>query len=214
MMIMGKETAADAVAIEALLDREFGPGRHLKTCQRLRDGQTPASDLALVMRDGDDLVGTLRFWDILIGGQTRALLLGPLAIDARLHGTGLGSHLMRRGLTMAAALHHRAVILVGDEPYYRRFGFEQRFTTDMTLPGSVERARFLGLELTRGALAAASGAITPLRQAAVPYLVAHGETRFGGLFDPEFDPSLFSPAVPVVSGETSAQPALVAPLAA
>lgn len=187
MMTMGYETSTDIAAIEALLDQEFGPDRHGKTCQRLRDGQVPAANLALVLRrqnqDGSSqLVGTLRFWDILVGQTTRALLLGPLAVDSSLQGTGLGSKLMRHGLNLAAAAQHRAVILVGDEPYYRRFGFRADLTTAMDLPGPVDRSRFLALELQANALANACGPITTLHPPTPDTLRRPVAQVFGGLF--------------------------------
>lgn len=183
MITLGHETETDVTQIEALLDLVFGAEERLrKTCQRLRDGQKPADGLALVLRDGDRIVGTLRFWELLIGGQTRALLLGPLAVDPSLQGTGLGSKLMRHGLNLAAARHHQAVILVGDEPYYRRFGFQAHYMGNVDLPGPVNRDRFLGLELVEGALADVSGMVAPLEPAlGLPC---------GMLFDPEFDPAL------------------------
>jgi predicted N-acetyltransferase YhbS len=186
MITMGYEASTDIVAIEALLDQEFGPDRHGKTCQRLRDGQVPAAHLALVLRreseQGSQVVGTLRFWDILVGQKTRALLLGPLAVDHSLQGTGLGSKLMRHGLNLAAAGQHGAVILVGDEPYYRRFGFRGDLTQGMDLPGPVDRARFLALELKAGALASASGMISPLQVPFAETLRRPVADVFGGIF--------------------------------
>lgn len=160
---LGHEAPGDAWGIESLLDSCFGPDRHLKTCQRLRDGQLPAAGLSLVARDEQDgaIVGTLRFWDVLVGGRTPTLLLGPLAVDPARQSGGLGSRLMRLGLAEAAARGHKSVILVGDEPYYRRFGFERRVTEAMDLPGPVDRDRFLGLEFAAGALADAKGLVTP-----------------------------------------------------
>lgn len=154
------ETAADHAGIEALLDLCFGGDRHQKTCQRLRDGQTPADGLAFVVRDSaQQVIATLRFWAISVGGETRSLLLGPLAVHPRLQSLGLGSRLIRYGINQAAAMGHGSVVLVGDEPYYRRFGFEAGLTVDMDLPGPVDRARFLALELRHGALAGARGMI-------------------------------------------------------
>ncbi|MFA7430270.1 MAG: N-acetyltransferase [Rhodospirillaceae bacterium] len=165
------ETAADAAVVELLLDRAFGPQRHEKTCQRLRDGQAPAHGLAFVVRRQDEVIATIRFWDLLIGGTHRALLLGPLAVEAEYRCDGWGAKLVRYGLNQAALRGHRAVILVGDAPYYARFGFSPDLTLDMTLPGPVDRARFLGLELTAGALAGAAGAVLPYRTVLVPALV-------------------------------------------
>ena len=155
------ETPRDVAAREALLDDAFGPARFLKTCQRLRDGSAPAPGLALVATDSvGELIGTLRLWPVVAGGRA-ALLLGPLAVATRARSLGVGGALIRESLARAADFGHRAVLLVGDAPYYARFGFERRFTERLTMPGPVERARFLGLELVGGALSAAQGRVIP-----------------------------------------------------
>jgi predicted N-acetyltransferase YhbS len=154
------ETPADVPAREELLDAAFGPARFLKTCERLREGAKPASGLALVARDDEgDLIATIRLWPIFAGGRRPALLLGPVAVAEHARSLGLGAEMIRASLARARALGHRAVLLVGDEPYYRRFGFEQRFTERLVLPGPVERARFLGLELAPGALDGVKGMV-------------------------------------------------------
>ncbi|RNJ51278.1 GNAT family N-acetyltransferase [Methylocystis hirsuta] len=153
------EAPGDARAREALLDDAFGPARFLKTCQRLRDGSAPAPGLALVATDGvGGPIGTLRLWPVLAGGRA-ALLLGPLAVSAEKRSLGIGGALIRESLARAADFGHRAVLLVGDAPYYVRFGFERRFTERLTMPGPVERARFLGLELVEGALRGVRGRV-------------------------------------------------------
>lgn len=168
MYCLEYETPADAAGVERLLDRAFGPQRHEKTCQRLRDGQSPAHGLAFVVRQDEAVIATIRFWDLIIGGTHRALLLGPLAVDADHRSGGWGGNLVRYGLNQAALRGHRSVILVGDEPYYARFGFSPALTTGMILPGPVDRARFLGLELAPGALAGAAGLVQPGRARLVP----------------------------------------------
>ncbi|WP_292533377.1 GNAT family N-acetyltransferase [Methylocystis sp.] len=155
------EAPSDVDARESLLDDAFGPARFLKTCQRLRVGSVPAPGLALVATDNDGaLIGTLRLWPVRAGGRA-ALLLGPLAVAAEHRALGIGRALIEESLARAAELGHRAVLLVGDAPYYARFGFERRFTERLTMPGPVERARFLGLELVGGALNGAQGRVLP-----------------------------------------------------
>jgi predicted N-acetyltransferase YhbS len=51
------------------------------------------------------------------------------------------------------------VILLGDAPYYARFGFCALKTGELSLPGPFERDRLLGLELREGALDGARGMI-------------------------------------------------------
>jgi predicted N-acetyltransferase YhbS len=154
------ERTSDVVAREALLDACFGDNRHTRTCQRLRDGRAPAEGLALsVVRQGR-LVGTVRLWHVSAGGKP-ALMLGPLAVDGTCRGLGIGAALMDHALAVARARGHGAVILLGDAPYYARFGFTAGKTGALSLPGPFERDRLLGLELREGALDGAWGMIAP-----------------------------------------------------
>jgi predicted N-acetyltransferase YhbS len=154
------ERASDVVAREALLDACFGDNRHARTCQRLRDGRAPAEGLALSALAQGRLVGTLRLWHVSAGG-TRALMLGPLAVDPSCRELGIGAALMTHALKAAKARGHGAVVLLGDAPYYTRFGFSGLKTTELSLPGPFERDRLLGLELRDGALDGAWGMIAP-----------------------------------------------------
>jgi predicted N-acetyltransferase YhbS len=135
-----------APAVERLIDAGFGEARWHKTCQRLRDGQKPVQALSLVALDGEALVGTVRLWTVQ-AGRKRALLLGPLAVDPTRRDEGIGAALMEEALRRAAAAGEELVLLVGDAPYYTRFGFQADATTGLWLPGPVERDRFLGRAL-------------------------------------------------------------------
>jgi predicted N-acetyltransferase YhbS len=161
------EEASDVVAREALLDACFGENRSLRTCQRLRDGRAPAEGLAFsAVREGK-LVGTLRLWHVSAGGIP-ALMLGPLAVEASSRKFGVGTALMDHALAAATTRGHRAVILLGDAPYYARFGFSAEKMAALALPGPFERDRLLGLELIPGALDGACGTIVPTGAKANP----------------------------------------------
>ncbi len=160
------ERASDVVAREALLDACFGGNRHMRTCQRLRDGRAPAEGLALSVVRRGRLVGTLRLWHVSAGGRP-ALVLGPLAVDPSCRKLGVGAALMQRALAAAKARGHGAVILLGDAAYYARFGFSAQKTGELSLPGPFERDRLLGYELRDGALDGAWGMIAPSGAAAL-----------------------------------------------
>ena len=154
------ERGSDVVAREALLDLAFGANRQTRTCQQLRDGRAPAEGLAFsAVREGK-LVGTVRLWHVSAGGVP-ALMLGPLAVGDTCRKLGVGAALMDHALAAAKARGHRAVILLGDAPYYARFGFSAAKTGALSLPGPFERDRLLGLELSEGALDGAWGMIIP-----------------------------------------------------
>jgi predicted N-acetyltransferase YhbS len=173
MITIRKETIRDVAAREALLDLSFGDARFEKASERLREGRLPAASLAFVASERGRVVGTVRLWNVSAGRSRPALLLGPLAVDPGCRGRGLGSALMERALADAKRLGHRAVMLVGDAPYYSRFGFSAELTGDLRLPGRYDADRFLALELSPGALAGAYGLVSPTgRLAPTPDLSA------------------------------------------
>ena|SRR6185312_1353478 len=154
------ERACDVVAREALLDACFGEDRHMRSCQRLRDGRAPAEGLALSAVARGRFVGTVRLWHVSAGGIP-ALLLGPLAVNSAYRKLGVGAALMDHALAAARTRGHRAALLLGDAPYYARFGFSADKTGGLNLPGAFERERLLGLEFVCGALDGAWGTIVP-----------------------------------------------------
>ena len=162
------ERSSDTAAREALLDVCFGEDRDVRTCQRLRDGRLPAQGLAFTAVINGRLVGTVRLWHVSAGGRI-ALVLGPLAVDPACQKLGIGAALMRHAIETARRLGHDAIVLLGDAPYYARFGFAPEKAVELHLPGSFERERLLGLELTEGALDGAWGMIVatgkPIAQA-------------------------------------------------
>ncbi len=155
-----EETFRDVEAREALLDACFGPARFQKTCERLREGRKPADGLSLAIDQGGEVIGTVRLWHISAGPNRPALMLGPIAIDPTRQSLGLGGRLMREALGRATKRGHKAVLLVGDAPYYQRFGFSAEKTGALWLPGPYERSRFLALELESGALEGARGLVS------------------------------------------------------
>ncbi len=161
------ENAGDVVARETLLDRAMGPNRRKKSSEKIRRGRVPAEGLALVARDRDGhVIGTVRLWNVEAGVNAdataiNALLLGPLAVDSSFEGKGVGSALMRAAILEAKNRGHGAILLVGDAPYYERFGFFAEKAQHLVMPGPFERSRFLALELTEGWLDGAAGMIVP-----------------------------------------------------
>ncbi len=154
------EQASDKPAIDALVDQGFGPGRYAKTAYRLREGVRHLAELAFVAERDGELVATVRYWPIDVGGGTPAVMLGPLAVRNELRGQGIGIGLMERSLDEARKLGHRVVLLVGDEPYYSRVGFSAiKPAGRITMPGPVDVRRLLGLALVDGALDGLGGAI-------------------------------------------------------
>jgi len=154
------ETASDALPIERLHQRTFGPGRFVLTAYRLREHVDHLLDLSFTARIGTLLVGSVRQLPILIG-DTKALMLGPLTVEPPFRSRGVGRALLDRALRDAKARGHRLVVLVGDEAYYSRVGFKAIPKGRATMPGPVDYGRLLVNELGEGAFTDVSGAIRP-----------------------------------------------------
>lgn len=155
---LAQETKDDWWEVEALYDLCFAPGREALSSYRLRDGVDPVADLCLVARDEGGIIGgAIRYWPVLVGGA-KALLLGPVAVHPTRQGEGLGGLLIRESVAIATANDWLRVLLIGDAPYYQRFGFEP--LKGVAMPPPTDPARILGRALVAGAWDGVSGDVT------------------------------------------------------
>lgn len=157
MIRLDEETDADWWEVEALFDLCFAPGREALSSYRLRDGVPKVAELCLVARDETGaLAGAIRYWPVRVG-NVPALLLGPVAVHPTRQGEGLAGFLIRESLILARGLGHERVLLVGDAPYYKRFGFFQLSGVEM--PPPTNPARILGNALSPGAWDGVAGKV-------------------------------------------------------
>ncbi len=156
------ETPADDAAVEALNAASFGPGRFAKSAYRLREGVDPVAGLGFVATSGGQLLGSVRFWPIRVGGHEE-LLLGPLAVRGDQRGKGIGIALMQAGIDAAKLGPWRGILLVGDEPYYAKVGFSRLPPGRVRFAGPVDERRMLGLSLKGGEMLTVSGQIRRAR---------------------------------------------------
>ena len=149
MYRLEEETEADWWEVEALYDLCFAPGRAALSSYRLRDGVPTVAGLCLTLRDADGtLAAVIRYWPALIG-EADVLLLGPIAVHPTRQGEGLGGLLINESLAEARRLGWERAMLVGDVPYYGRFGFAR--LAGVVMPPPTNPDRVLGLALKAGA---------------------------------------------------------------
>ena len=155
MYLLKTERPRDAAEVDALLDLAFGPNRQTKVSYRYRDGIAPTRSLCFVVREdgrpGGRILGSVRYWPMLLDSGRPTLLLGPLAVQPELRGAGVGATLMRGSMKRAADMGHRLVLLVGDLAYYARFGFQPASPLGFVMPDE-QPHRLLVAELRLGAL--------------------------------------------------------------
>lgn len=137
------ETSADAARVDTLVADAFGPGRFAKTAERLREDNAPVAALSFVARSDGQAIATVRLWPVRIGEMPVAFL-GPIAVERAWRSEGVGAALVEACCAAARVEGWRAVLLVGDEPYFGRFGFVR--APDVRLPGPVDQRRVLVLD--------------------------------------------------------------------
>lgn len=152
-------TPADLPAIAELHASVFGPGRFARTAYRVREGTADVSRFCRVAFLGSQLIAALRMTQVMVGDTAGALLLGPLAVSPQLSGQGFGKRLVAEAMEEAKAAGVRLLLLVGDEPYYGRFGFKLVPPGHIVFPGPVDPARILAAELADGALGSYRGLV-------------------------------------------------------
>lgn len=158
MYVLAQEIPDDEAEVEYLFDTAFAPGRGALSSYRLRDGVEPVAELCLAARDDlGVLAGAIRFWPVEISGHP-CLLLGPVAVHPTRQGEGLGGVLIEEALDKAVALGWTRVILIGDEPYYKRHGFS--IAADFEFPPPTNPQRLLCRALVPDAFAGVSGPVT------------------------------------------------------
>lgn len=161
-LVIRPERPEDGPAIERLQARAFGPGRFARTAYRLREGAAERMDLGVTASVGSFLVGSVRMGPVRTG-STPFVMLGPLAVDPSFEGRGIGSSLTRAAIEAARQAGEGLVILVGDAPYYARFGFAPVAPGRLSLPGPVDPARLLWLELRAGFRDRVAGLVEAVR---------------------------------------------------
>lgn len=153
------ERPDDAPLIEALIDRAFGPGRHAKAADRLRENNSLIADLSMTAWDGERLAGSVRMWPVAIAGEP-VVFLGPIAVEAELRKHKIGQTLVEAACEASAKAGWRAVLLVGDAPYFSRVGFEAAPAKDVRMPGPVDQRRVLLKALREGGADGLAGLVT------------------------------------------------------
>lgn len=161
---LAQERPQDWWEVEALFDTAFAPGRSALSSYRLREDVAPVAGLCRVARDEAGILGgAIRYWPVMVGLRD-ALLLGPVAVHPTAQGEGLGAALIRDTMARAAERGYERVLLVGDAPYYARFGFRRLAGVEMPPPTNPDRV--LGADLVEGGWDGVRGPVTRMAEEA------------------------------------------------
>jgi predicted N-acetyltransferase YhbS len=150
------EAAADARAVDALIERAFGPGRYAKAAERLREGNRLRADLSFVALAGERVVGAVRQWPLRVGDRA-GVFLGPIAVDPAFRQHGLGAELIARAVEGAEAAGEAFILLIGDAPLFEPHGFAVVPLGVVRMPGPVDPKRIFWRATRPGGLDGVGG---------------------------------------------------------
>lgn len=139
------------MAIAALNCLAFGGDDEARIVERLHQEGRVA--LSLVAIDKTDIVGHILFSDLAVevdGRPVLAVALAPMAVHPERQRQGIGSRLIRSGLALLRQRGRKAVIVLGHEGYYPRFGFSAPLAAKLQAP--FPGKHFMAMELESGAL--------------------------------------------------------------
>jgi putative acetyltransferase len=127
MVTIRPEQSDDIPAVRRVHEAAFPTPAEAKLVDRLRSGGKAA--VSLVAHDENEIVGHILFspvtFDPPASASVVALGLAPMAVLPGHEKHGVGRRLVQNGLAECHARGACMVVVLGDPPYYGRFGFER-----------------------------------------------------------------------------------------
>ena len=156
------ENKNDYSVITMINDMAFGQEAEGKLVEKLRKNRKFIKELSLVASMGNEVVGHILFFPILIKSNEKefqSLALAPMSVIPELQSLGIGSQLVEKGLSKAKKLGHQSVIVLGHDKYYPKFGFKPASKFDITAPFEVPDQAFMAIELEKNSLDCVQGCV-------------------------------------------------------
>jgi putative acetyltransferase len=160
MVLIREETQCDLDAIRQVNDAAFGGNAESRLVDDLRAGNYVV--VSLVAVKSGQIVGHILFSDLPIQTDHEpisAASLAPMSVLPEFQRRGIGCALVRAGLTACRERGKAAVIVVGHESYYPRFGFSAQLAKRIECPFPDAGNAWMALELQPGALANVTGRV-------------------------------------------------------
>jgi putative acetyltransferase len=126
------EFDGDVDAVRAVLTSAFPTGAEAKLVGDLR----AAGDLVLALvADQGGVIGHAAFSRLTVDrSELRATALGPVGVMPARQQQGIGSALVREGLSKLSQAGEDLVLVLGEASFYGRFGFSRRAATALHTP--------------------------------------------------------------------------------
>lgn len=153
------EEPADRSDVHDVHAEAFGRPDEADLVDRLRDDGAIVLSLVAIRRR---LLGSIVFTEVSFAPPSRGVCgvgLAPMAVRPEAQGEGIGSRLVREGLSRAAALGYEIAVVLGHPAYYPRFGFVAAEALGLECEWEVPAGVFMAQALAPGAEARVRGVV-------------------------------------------------------
>jgi putative acetyltransferase len=158
MIIMCTETEQDIPAVAEILRRAFGGEEEALLVEKLR--ASGASIISMVAKEDGRVAGHILLSPVTLeGSPLKGVGLGPLSVAVDRRRRGIGTLLVKAGLSSCRDMDYDFAVVVGEPAYYSRFGFEKGSTLGLKCALPVPDDVFLARALKPGILQGVSGTV-------------------------------------------------------
>ncbi len=158
MIIICTEAVNDFPAIAEINREAFGRENEARLVEKLRTSGKPI--LSLVAKEGTQVLGHIMLSPVTLEGSTlKGIGVGPLAVRKERRRRGIGTLLMKAGLSACRDEGYMFAVVVGDPKYYSHFGFEKASDMGLKCDFAVPDECFMARALQPGALYGISGTV-------------------------------------------------------
>ena len=153
------EQSSDREKITKVNDDAFGGTDESRLVNLLRVQAEP--HLSLIAEDDGLLCGHIMFSPATVvkDASLKVFGLAPMSVTPAKQNAGIGSLLVKEGLSKCKALGYGGVIVLGHPTYYPRFGFKPGIEFELACEYDVPSEVFMALELIEGYFKNVSGTV-------------------------------------------------------
>lgn len=141
-----EEKKSDNKKIFLLEEDVLGPGRYARPSFRLRENLEPNIKYSKVYSQGQKIIGSIRYFNCKMQNNN-GLMLGPLIIDQKFKGRGIGKELVNKSISSIDQKNIDFIILIGELDYYGQFEFKTNANIHFSL--NVRREKVLFKKLSK-----------------------------------------------------------------
>ncbi|WMM26289.1 GNAT family N-acetyltransferase [Tissierella sp. MB52-C2] len=159
------ETSSDWYSLELMTQHAFWNKHHLGCDEhylvhKLRQDKDYLPELSRIAVKDGEVIGCIMYSKarVIDGSHIHEIItFGPLCVEPKWQGCGVGELLLRETMELAANRGYKGIIIFGEPDYYPRIGFKTCDNFNITTADGKNFDAFMGIELVEGSMKGIKG---------------------------------------------------------